>query len=221
MALASQVGQSVGLALACYAALAGAHMWAGYRAVRIVPLATLNPSRLELLIARFLAAQRAQRAQQAQQAQQQQQQEAAVGDGQPAGAAAAVVALPTPAELAGRDPILHTPWLHIGAPLRRLVARHGAQLGSILQQQQQRQLAEEQAAGQAGGSGAAAPAPLHLLLPDSGSGGGMHLLLHERAESADCILGFLHAYLVHSAWLDSSGGSDGSSGPSSGGGGGS
>ncbi|KAL4428447.1 hypothetical protein ABPG75_002536 [Micractinium tetrahymenae] len=52
--LASQLEQSVGLALYCYAALASLHMYTGYQAVRCVPIATLNPSRLELLVQQYL-----------------------------------------------------------------------------------------------------------------------------------------------------------------------
>ena len=54
-----------------------------------------------------------------------------------------------------------------------------------MQQTQQRQQRDE---------GSPPPtAQLHLLVP---AGERIHLLLHEQAEAADCILGFLHAYLV-------------------------
>lgn len=59
------------------------------------------------------------------------------------------------------------------------------------------------------------PGQRHLLIHDSA--GGMHMLLHEQAGSADCILGFLHAYLLHHGWSDHGGVSSsyGSSGSSS------
>ena len=64
-------------------------------------------------------------------------------------AAAGVAALPTPAELAGADPVFHQPVVCIGTPLRKLVQQHGDQLGQILQQQghhQQQQNAADAAA---------------------------------------------------------------------------
>ena len=218
--------------------------FSGYKAVRCVPLATLNPSRLELLIQRYLAEvqQQAQQAQQVQQAggseaeqhatqqghagadSQRQpwcmayanadpqrqlfgyQQTAAMGQR----AQQAAVSLPTPAELAPGDPVFHVPWLKVGTPLTKLVRQHGSQLAAVVQQQQQLEEEEEQqqqpgpphqvdpAAEQQGSmqqqENGSAPQQLHLLVPDGA--GGMHLLLHEQAESADCILGFLHAYLV-------------------------
>ncbi len=219
-----------------------------------MPLATLNPSRLELLIQRYLAEvqQQAQQTQQAHQggggaeqpaAQGQQagggprrqpwcmayadaspqrqlygyQQTAAMGER----AQHVAVSLPTPADLAPQDPVFHVPWLKVGTPLTKLVRQHGNQLAAVVQQRQQleeRQRQQQQqgqqhdvqqqgqqqdgpAAEQQGGpqqqsqqQDGSGPQQLHLLVPDGA--GGMHLLLHERAESADCILGFLHAYLV-------------------------
>lgn len=207
VALASQVGQSVGLALGCYASLAAFHLYTGYLAVRCVPLATLNPSRLELLIRLYLSQQ--------QPRQDEQQEPVAAGQvAQPAAAAAAapppvasaarfqkqaaagVAALPTPAELAGADPVFHQPVVCIGTPLRKLVQQHGDQLGQILQQQghhQQQQMQQTQQRQQRDEGSPPPTAQLHLLVP---AGERIHLLLHEQAEAADCILGFLHAYLV-------------------------
>jgi uncharacterized membrane protein YgcG len=287
VAMASQVGQNVGIALACYASLAAAHLWTGYKAVRCVPLATLNPSRLELLIQQYLAEVQ-QQEQQAQQAQQgggseaeqhvsQQGQAGSIGQRQPwcmayvnadpqrqlygyqqtaamgQRAQQAAVSLPTPADLAPSDPVFHVPWLKVGTSLSKLVRQHGPQLAAVVQQQQlaeerQRQVqqadpaaadrqgdpaAEQRASAQRSEStqqeqqqqqeyqqGGSAPEQLHLLVPDGA--GGMHLLLHEQAESADCILGFLHAYLVQeccSGGCGSNSGSSGGSGGSSGGGG--
>lgn len=204
-----------------------------------MPLATLNPSRLELLIQRYLAAveQQAQREQQQQEAggaaeaqeqqqpdgtaeprrqpwcmaygqgplhQQQQQQAAALGRQ----VRLAGVSLPTPSELAPHDPVFHVPWLHVGTPLAKLVRRHGPHLAEVVQRQQR--LEERQRAQQAQEAQQTddppGPQQLHLLVPDGA--GGMHLLLHEQAESADCILGFLHAYLVQEC-CSCSGGSGG------------
>ena len=52
-------------------------------------------------------------------------------------------------------------------------------------------------------SGCQAALQRHLLVP---AGDSVHLLLHEQADSADCILGFVHAYLVQHCQAGSSGG---------------
>lgn len=281
VALASQIGQSVGLALACYASLAAFHLYTGYLAVRCVPLATLNPSRLELLIRLHLQQLQGEGGEQ-----QQQQQQAT--DGPPAGAAQGLprggggdaasqppgrqqpakaadadATLPSPAELAGVDPVFHSPSVCVGTPLSRLVAQLGSRLGPILQgqqqgqqpgeqqqpqqqgqqqqhgeQQQQQQGGEDQlkawhsqqrqsqrgfpgraplpTVAEAPGAAASEPPLRHLLVPD---GRKVHLLLHERAGAADCILGYMHACLLLSNEQRSpdSSGHGGSSGGSGGG----
>ena len=211
--------------------------------MRCVPLATLNPSRLELLIQQYLAEVQ-QQAQQAQHAGASEAEQHGAQHGQAGGssqrqpwcmayanadpqrqlfgyqqtaamgqrAQQAAVSLPTPAELAPNDPVFHVPWLKVGTPLTKLVRQHGSQLAAVVQQQQQLEEEEQQQqpgppqqvdpAEQPGSMqqqqetdmNGSAPQQLHLLVPDGA--GGMHLLLHEQAESADCILGFLHAYLV-------------------------
>jgi hypothetical protein len=56
------------------------------------------------------------------------------------------------------------------------------------------------------------PPPRHLLVPD---GGRVHLLLHEQAEAADCILGYMHAcLLLHEQHSMHSGGGSGGGGGS-------
>jgi hypothetical protein len=54
IALASAIGQSVGLALASFAVVGAVHMYTSYTSVRCVPLATLNPTRLQLLLGTYL-----------------------------------------------------------------------------------------------------------------------------------------------------------------------
>ena len=169
--------------------------------VRCVPLATLNPSRLELLIERYLQQAQGQEQQQHVEPIAQQQQQPghhACGLGSSSsrrqhGVRSGPV-LPTPSELAALDPVFHAPRVRVGTPLHKLVQHIGGQLGelgALLRQQQGQQQGQQ-------------PQPLqqlereppgqrHLLVPASGC---MHLLLHEQAGSADCILGFVHAYLV-------------------------
>ncbi|KAL4858920.1 Protein root UVB sensitive 1 [Chlorella vulgaris] len=254
VALASQIGQSVGLALACYASLAAVHLYTGYLAVRCVPLATLNPSRLELLIDLFLEQQQPRQHQQEHgQRVEQPEPTATSGAGTAHGAAAAAAAahfkdelhssrwhgaqqqapvvLPTPPQLASRDPVFHRASVLVGTPLRKLVRQHGDSLESVLKQQQQPQQQEQQQhepseqqhreqqwqpqwqreqqqqqqqnqqqqEGQLGLGKEGSPQQqqqqqqLHLLVP---AGDRIHLLLHERAEAADLILGYLHAHIV-------------------------
>lgn len=140
-------------------------------------------------------------------------------------ASRAVVQLPTPAELAAHDPVFHTPWVCVGTPLSKLVRQHGSQLGELLEQQVGRQQQDQQDQGQQQwgtmggkqeGQGVDQQQPalhsqgqgqqqqyqqeqeqqeqqLHMLVP---AGTCMHLLLHERATAADCILGFIHAFVL-------------------------
>ena len=56
--MASHIGQSAELGLVAYGAVAALHMVSGYLSVQSVPLSTLNPSRLALLLDEFWAAQR-------------------------------------------------------------------------------------------------------------------------------------------------------------------
>jgi hypothetical protein len=174
--------------------------------VRCVPLATLNPSRLELLIERYLQLAQQQQLQlqaQGQQydlepTQQQPQQPdnhaGGLGSGRRRHGLSSGPMLPTPSQLAAEDPVFHVPRVRVGTPLHKLVQQHGSQLGELgelLRQQQGHQMQQGQQQGQQ--QERQRPAQRHLLVP---AGRNMHLLLHEQADSADCILGFVHAYLV-------------------------
>lgn len=48
--IASVIGQSPEAAVACFSAVAGVHLYSGYKSVRTVPLSTLNATRLDHLI---------------------------------------------------------------------------------------------------------------------------------------------------------------------------
>jgi hypothetical protein len=107
--------------------------------------------------------------------------------------------LPTPPQLAALDPVFHVPRVRVGTPLHKLVQQHGSQLGELgallrqQQGQQQGQQTRQEQQQQKLQQERPPPAQRHLLVP---AGASMHLLLHEKADSADCILGFVHAYLV-------------------------
>ena len=58
MAAAAAAGQDLMTAYAAFAAFAATHMYSGWRSARLVPLQTLNPVRLQILAAAFLAAER-------------------------------------------------------------------------------------------------------------------------------------------------------------------
>ena len=55
MATAAAVGQDLTSAYAAFAAFAAVHMYSGWRSARLVPLQTLNPIRLQILAAAFVA----------------------------------------------------------------------------------------------------------------------------------------------------------------------
>lgn len=107
IAVASSIGHSPGLALGSYAVIAALHMYSGWRSVQSVPLATLNPARLQLLVARFLLLGGGSPPQQAQQRQQDQQQQQAQDQQQQS-------KLPSPAEVAALEPILPAAWRQSG-----------------------------------------------------------------------------------------------------------
>lgn len=114
MALAAAVGQDAAAAGAAYMAVAGAHLWTSKRSVHVVPLATLNASRLQLLLARFM---------------QQQQRSGAETEQQPA---ELCTPLPTPAQLAAEEPLFSSPTVLVGANLQRLDEEQGRLLAAAL-----------------------------------------------------------------------------------------
>jgi hypothetical protein len=203
--LAAAAGQSPAAALPCFAALAGLHVWSGWRSAGAVPLATLNPSRAAALAERHLAAQ--QRRQQ--QRQQQQQQGGActctftststsTSTSRCTCTLRACAPLPTPAQLAPHDPVLPARgrWLAVGASLAALAARQPRRLAALLPLYR---------------------AQRHILIPVPGVNAGAdvyHVVLHEGATAADALLGVLQA----AAWRAAEAKAEAAGGPGSRGG---
>lgn len=53
IALASVIGQETHLALLSYVSMSSVHLYSAYRTVKCIPLASLNPTRLQLLLDEF------------------------------------------------------------------------------------------------------------------------------------------------------------------------
>lgn len=178
VALAAAIGQSAGSALACYAALSAVHMWSGYRSAACVPLSTLNPSRTLLLAQLFLEQQQQQReAHPEQQSEKERQDCGQLSSSEAPRASYPRHILPTPAELAPRDGLLHQSgprWLCVGTTLSTLAASHPTPqaLAALLPLYRRQR---------------------HILVP--GRDGRLHLVLHEEAATADAALAVLQALL--------------------------
>ena len=196
MALAAHIGQNAGVALLSVGAIAGAHLYSAVRSIRSVPLASLNASRLELLIQSFMQQQQQQQQEEAQRQSQhqqlsQQQQQKTQAPGSAYGSVSqhevgAGYRVPSPAELAKLEPLWPQRSVVVGGSLDRLAAVQGQELARLLPLFSPRR---------------------YILLPQACStaaqGGQrqqqchqMRLLLHEQATAADALLAFLHAWLL-------------------------
>lgn len=95
MGAASVVGQSLPAAAACFSSFAAFHIWTAVKSARVVPLATLNPSRLTMLAEMYVKHQHI----------------IMNGDGDILRLLTSHPAvLPSPADLAKLDPIIPTRW---------------------------------------------------------------------------------------------------------------
>ena len=123
MGIASMVGQSIPSAVACFSGFAAIHIWTAVKSAQIVPLATLNPSRLTVLAEIFLK-------------QHNVVESSANGSSTSGGSTSTLTLLPSPPNLARMDSILSTKWLiSFNQPLNGVVSfcqRHSLHLADYL-----------------------------------------------------------------------------------------
>ena len=174
MSIAAAIQQSIGLAFFWYAVLGAVHMYSSVQSAQSVPLNTLNPSRLDVLVRRVIMSNN---------------NKSSSSSG--GGGGGVKTKLPTPSQLAAEDAVFpNLRWrssttnrcvdVVVGSSLQRLTAEQPQLVAALLPMYRQRK---------------------YILLPgrvtvtSSSSSSRFHLILHESARTEDAVCALLQAHL--------------------------